>query len=58
MGRRLAAVMFTDTVAYTAATQANEGRTIEMLRQQSELLRPIVALPQGREISTGETRAT
>jgi len=54
-GRRLAAVMFTDTVGYTASTQANEGRTLELLRQQAELLRPILTLHQGREIkSTGD----
>lgn len=54
-GRRLAAVMFTDTVGFTASAQANEGRTLELLRQQSELLRPLLALHQGREIkSTGD----
>ena len=54
-GRRLAAVMFTDTVGYTASTQANEGQTLELLRQQAELLRPVLALHQGREIkSTGD----
>jgi len=54
-GRRLAAVMFTDTVGYTASTQANEGRTLDLLRQQTELLRPVLALHQGREIkSTGD----
>jgi adenylate cyclase len=54
-GRRLAAVMFTDTVGYTASTQANEGRTLELLRQQAEILRPLWALHQGREIkSTGD----
>jgi adenylate cyclase len=54
-GRRLAAVMFTDTVGFTASTQANEGRSLEMLRQQAELLRPLVSLHQGREIkSTGD----
>ncbi len=53
--RRLAAVMFTDTVGYTASTQANEGRALDLLRQQGELLRPVVALHQGREIkSTGD----
>jgi adenylate cyclase len=55
VGRRLAAVMFTDTVGFTASAQANEGRTLDLLRQQSELLRPLVALHQGREIkSTGD----
>ena len=53
--RRLAAVMFTDTVGYTASTQANEGRSLDLLRQQTELVRPIVSLHQGREIkSTGD----
>lgn len=47
--------MFTDTVGYTASTQANEGRTLESLREQGELLRPLLALHQGREIkSTGD----
>ena len=47
--------MFTDTVGYTASTQSNEGRSLDLLRQQTELLRPIVALHQGREIkSTGD----
>ncbi|HTP54866.1 MAG TPA: adenylate/guanylate cyclase domain-containing protein [Thermoplasmata archaeon] len=54
-GRRLAAVMFTDTVGFTASTQANEGRTLQLLREQADLLRPVVALHQGREIkSTGD----
>jgi adenylate cyclase len=53
--RRLAAVMFTDTVGFTASAQANEGRTLDLLRQQSELLRPLIGLHQGREVkSTGD----
>ncbi len=47
--------MFTDTVGYTAATQANEARTLAMLREQEGLLRPIVTAHFGREIkSTGD----
>ncbi len=47
--------MFTDTVGYTASTQADEGRTLGLLRQQAELVRPLVAVHQGREIkSTGD----
>jgi adenylate cyclase len=47
--------MFTDTVGYTASTQADEGRTLDLLRQQAELVRPLVAVHQGREIkSTGD----
>ncbi|HYB77447.1 MAG TPA: adenylate/guanylate cyclase domain-containing protein [Thermoplasmata archaeon] len=54
-GRRLAAVMFTDTVGFTSSTQANEGGTLDLLRQQAELIRPLVAQHQGREIkSTGD----
>lgn len=53
--RRLAAIMFTDTVGYTSSTQADEGRTLDLLRQQAELVRPLVAVHQGREIkSTGD----
>jgi adenylate cyclase len=47
--------MFTDTVGFTASTQANEGRTLELLHQQADLLRPLLALHHGREIkSTGD----
>lgn len=47
--------MFTDTVGYTASTQADEGRTLDLLRQQAELVRPLLAVQQGREIkSTGD----
>lgn len=47
--------MFTDTVGYTASTQANEGRTLDLLRQQVELVRPLLAVHQGREVkSTGD----
>ena len=47
--------MFTDTVGFTASTQANEGHTVELLRQQAGLLRQLLALHQGREIkSTGD----
>ncbi len=54
-GRRLAAVVFTDTVGFTASMQANEGGSLDLLRQQAELLRPLIALHHGREIkSTGD----
>ncbi|MFY9716931.1 MAG: adenylate/guanylate cyclase domain-containing protein [Thermoplasmata archaeon] len=53
--RRLSAIMFTDTVGYTASTNADEGRTLDLLRQQSELVRPLLAVHQGREVkSTGD----
>ncbi|MFZ0830428.1 MAG: adenylate/guanylate cyclase domain-containing protein [Thermoplasmata archaeon] len=53
--RRLAAVMFLDMVGYTAATQADEARTLVLLEEQEELLRPALLLYQGREVkSTGD----
>ena len=53
--RRLAAIMFTDTVGYTAATQTDEARTLETLQRQQELIRPLLGTHSGREIkSTGD----
>jgi adenylate cyclase len=53
--RRLAAIMFTDTVGYTASTQADEAQTLELLRIQAELVRPVLENYRGREIkSTGD----
>jgi len=47
--------MFTDTVGYTASTQADEAQTLELLRVQAGLVRPILETHQGREIkSTGD----
>jgi adenylate cyclase len=53
--RRLAAIMFTDTVGYAASTQTDEARTLELLRQQEEIVRPLLTAHHGREIkSTGD----
>ncbi len=47
--------MFTDMVGYTAGTQSDEAGTLELLREQQELVRPLFATRQGREIkSTGD----
>ena len=47
--------MFTDTVGFTSSIQANEGGTLDLLRQQAELIRPLLTQHQGREIkSTGD----
>lgn len=47
--------MFTDTVGYTASTQTNEANTLAMLREQEQLVRPIVKAHHGRHIkSTGD----
>lgn len=47
--------MFTDMVGYTPSAHQDEGGTLGRLREQTELLRPLVAIHQGREIkSTGD----
>jgi adenylate cyclase len=53
--RRLAAIMFTDIVGYTASTQENEARALKTLREQEGLVRPVLANWEGRVIkSTGD----
>ncbi len=53
--RRLAAIMFTDTVGYSASSQTDESGTLRRLREQEELVRPLLKEYQGREIkSTGD----
>jgi len=47
--------MFTDIVGFTASVQANESRSLELLREQEEILRPLFAAYHGREVkSTGD----
>ncbi len=50
--RRLAAIMFTDIVGYTALTQANEKRAIEILDKHNKILRPFFSKYRGKEIKT------
>jgi adenylate cyclase len=53
--RRLAAIMFTDIVGFTASAQTDEARALTMLREQEELVRPIFTAHHGREVkSTGD----
>ena len=53
--RRLAAIMFTDVVGYTASTQVDEASALRLLQEQEELVRPLFAGHHGREIkSTGD----
>ncbi len=50
--RRLAAIMFSDIVGYTAMTQSNEKLTLDLLEAHRRLLRPIFAKHGGTEIKT------
>jgi adenylate cyclase len=50
--RRLAAIMFTDMVGYTALGQRNESLSLALVEEQRKLIRPILAKHYGREVKT------
>ena len=50
--RRLAAIMFTDMVGYTALTQRNETLAMELLEEQRRVIRSSLAKHKGREVDT------
>jgi adenylate cyclase len=53
--RRLAAIMFTDMVGYTAGAQADEAATLALRKEQENLIRPVLSTHQGRRVkSTGD----
>lgn len=53
--RKLAAIMFTDMVGYSAVTQRNEALALALVAEQQRLLRPLFAQYSGREVkSTGD----
>ena len=52
LGRRLAAIMFTDIVGYTALAQTNEGQALKVLDRHNRFLRPLFQKHRGKDIKT------
>jgi adenylate cyclase len=50
--RRLAAIMFTDMVGYSALAQEDESEALTVLDRHNRLLRPIFQKYRGREVKT------
>jgi adenylate cyclase len=52
LGRRLAAIMFTDIVGFTEMGQRNESLALVLLEEHNKLLRPIFQRHRGKEVKT------
>jgi class 3 adenylate cyclase len=48
--RKLAAIMFTDIVGYTALTQTGEAAALDILKRHNQLLRSFFPKYCGREV--------
>ncbi len=56
--RRLAAIMFTDIVGYTALMAASEEKGLRVRERHRELVRPLVEQYHGEWIEERVTQAT
>jgi TolB-like protein/class 3 adenylate cyclase/Tfp pilus assembly protein PilF len=52
MPRRLAAIMFTDIAGYTQLAQTDESGALRLLQEQEKLVRPLLAVHQGRKVKS------
>jgi adenylate cyclase len=50
--RKLAAIMFTDMVGYSALSQRNEALALELLEEHRRIVRDILPKHSGREVKT------
>ncbi len=50
--RRLAAIMFTDIVGYTALARKSETDALRLVEDHRQIIRPIISRHNGREIKT------
>ena len=50
--RRLAAIMFTDIVGYSALTQRNESLALSLLAEHNAIIRGLLTVHHGREVKT------
>ena len=51
-GRKLAAIMFTDMVGYSALTQSDEQAALRLLSIQTRLIEPVLVVHSGRLVRT------
>ncbi|MGZ3703269.1 MAG: adenylate/guanylate cyclase domain-containing protein [Bdellovibrionota bacterium] len=50
--RRLAAILFSDIVGYSSLSHRNEALALRLIKEHRELVRPLLAKFEGREVKT------